>query len=1222
MAVMDLSTLTADQGTQFFSSIEIGKYSEASSAGDINGDGYEDFMFSERNAVGTTGGEGQVFVIYGRANMPAKLDFANLGTAGISIKGNNINHGIGISLSAAGDVNGDSFDDFIIGAAYGQRGESYLIFGGNALPSTLDLATLGSRGVTFTSATEQDRGGWSVSGAGDVNGDGFDDLIIGSPFDLDIRFSSRSQAYLIYGRANFPTVQSLLSSDLGINREIEGQPNAMGMSVSAAGDVNGDGFDDLIIGAPLSDATSIPRTDAGASYLIFGGPSIRGLDLSNLGSQGVKIIGADPGDEMGRSVSNAGDINGDGYDDLIIGARYADATNNIKSDAGESYVIFGRPVFPTIIDLQNLGSSSMTIIGTDANDLSGYRVSGAGDVNADGYDDILIGAPGADGPGNGRPFAGESYVVFGNATLPRTLNLAQLGDAGILILGAPFSGGELQPGIAESDAGDVNGDGFDDFIVGFDLIFGGNNFTSSVNQLGTASPETLTGTSAADDMVGGRGNDVVIGNGGADVLIGGQGDDVLAFSSLDFRKIDGGTGRNTLRFDGSGLGLKFSDRRLSGFQTVDLTGTGDNLLTVKNLDISRLPNSTLIVRGDAGDRVNYGTGWVQASSQLINGTSFYVFTQGLNKLKVQFGVTVNQAPVIAGFGGQVTASQDGPAVILDSDATVTDDSHDFAGGSLTVGIIDNSEVLDRIEIKNTGNAADQIGISGNTIRYGNKIIGTFVGTTTLLVTLNGNATPQSVQALLRNVTFRTTSVSTLTRNVQVVINDGDGVISNLPTKTVRVNASNVAPVLGNFGPIVTLDASYTSYLKIAPNATVRDSDSDFHGATLTLTALNGQVGDYFHVPFNAAIASAVGGEGATTLVITFNGWTNAVASMQYILRSISWGTNSRIEGQRTIVATVTDGDGGTSNTVSRTFNVIRTKVIPEVSGFPSSAEYFIANQVFRLAPVAILGVGRLTEFTGGKLVISNTQGATPSDRLQIVNEPGGIDVRGTNVFYGNVQIGSFTGGAGSTPLVVTLNDNAYQFAVRQLLRRISFRTADAGSTRSRTINTAITLEGITSTPQVTSMFVSFAPEILGFGGSADYQVGGPAVSFTGGVSGKATRNFAGGRLTFTVTKNGEAADLFSLGSELRPFSPIEVSGTNLTVGGVVFGTFSGGSGLASLVIRFNSNANSDLVNRTLNLVTWKSTAVSPSLNPRTITARLVDGDGLQSLPVTKQIFLS
>ncbi len=586
------------------------------------------------------------------------------------------------------------------------------------------------------------------------------------------------------------------------------------------------------------------------------------------------------------------------------------------------------------------------------------------------------------------------------------------------------------------------------------------------------------------------------------------------------------------------------------------------------------------------------------------------------------GPGTNEPPVIAGFGGQVTATQDGPAVVLDGDAMVTDvDSSDFAGGLLTVAVMDFAETSDLIEVKNTGYAADQIGVVGNTVRYSNKTIGTFAGTTTLQVTLNSNATPQSVQALLRNVTFGTTAISTLTRVVQVSLDDGDGAISNLPTKSVRVNATNVAPLIAKFGTNVTFDETYTSTLKVSPNATVTDADSDFNRATLTLTAINGQAGDFFHVPPNFAIASAVGGEGASPLVITFNIYTHAAERVEFILRSISWGTNSRITGQRTIIATLTDGDGGTSNSLSRTINVIRTKIAPEVSGFPSSARYDIPNQVFRLAPFAILGAGRMSEFRNGNLTVGIVQGARPTDRIQIVGGNSAIQVTGSNVFFSGIRIGTYTGGLGSSPLVVTFNANAYPQAARELLRRISFRTSDTNRD-TRTISTTVTLEGLRSTPDITSVFVSYAPEIIAFGDSVNYQVGGAPVAFTGAVSGKPSRNFSGGRLTYSVTQNGEATDLFSIAPDPAHVSRIEVSGMSLTVNGVVFGTFSGGSGLSPFVIRFNANANSDLVSKLLNLVTWQSTAASPSLSPRTISARIVDGDGLQGLPVSKQIFLN
>ena len=229
-----------------------------------------------------------------------------------------------------------------------------------------------------------------------------------------------------------------------------------GFSVSSAGDVNGDGFDDLIIGAPA----------AGETYVVFGKSSgfTAAIDLSTLdGTNGFRLDGIDAGDNSGHSVSSAGDVNGDGFDDLIIGAYSAQPGGDRR--AGESYVVFGKASgFTAAIDLDALnGTNGFRLDGIDAGDYSGHSVSSAGDVNGDGFDDLIIGAPGSDPGGDSR--AGETYVVFGKSSgFTAAIDLSTLnGTNGFRLDGIDALD---RSGFSVSTAGDVNGDGFDDLIIG------------------------------------------------------------------------------------------------------------------------------------------------------------------------------------------------------------------------------------------------------------------------------------------------------------------------------------------------------------------------------------------------------------------------------------------------------------------------------------------------------------------------------------------------------------------------------------------------------------------------------------------------------------------------------------------------------------------------------------------------------------------------------------
>lgn len=322
------------------------------------------------------------------------------------------------------------------------------------------VALSGADGFQINGEAAGDGSGFSVSAAGDVNGDGFADIIIGA-FGADPNGFSSGASYVVFGHGTFPFSVELTSLDgtngFKINGAAEG--DFSGRSVSAAGDINGDRFDDLVIGAPRADANGI---DSGASYVVFGRQVFSAtLELSGLtGANGFKINGQAAGDHFGRFVSAAGDVNGDLFDDLLIGAPGADP-NGVNS--GASYVVFGRSTaFSATLEISALtGADGFRINGAAAGDHFGRIVSGARDVNRDNFADLLIGAPDADP--NGEQ-SGAAYVVFGRGTFPAVLEVSALvGTNGFQINGAAAHD---HLGRAVSRAGDINGDGFSDLLLG------------------------------------------------------------------------------------------------------------------------------------------------------------------------------------------------------------------------------------------------------------------------------------------------------------------------------------------------------------------------------------------------------------------------------------------------------------------------------------------------------------------------------------------------------------------------------------------------------------------------------------------------------------------------------------------------------------------------------------------------------------------------------------
>ena len=352
-----------------------------------------------------------------------------------------------------------------------------------AQDAVVELSSLdGNTGFVLNGVARNDRSGFSVSAAGDINGDGVDDLLIGA-YRADPNGNQSGASYVVFGASGAGSSGTLELSSLDgsngfvLNGVTAG--NRSGYSVSAAGDVNGDGVDDLLIGA----YRAAPNGGfSGASYVVFGASGVGSsgtLELSALdGSSGFVLNGVTASNRSGRSVSAAGEVNGDGVDDLLIGAYHADPNGSFS---GASYVVFGASGVGSggTLELSSLdGSNGFVLNGVTSRDYSGRSVSAAGDVNGDGVDDLLIGAYRA-APNGG--FSGASYVVFGASGVGSsgTLELSALdGSSGFVLNGVTTFDNS---GNSVSAAGDVNGDGVDDLLIG---AYGANpNGSDSGRQL-------------------------------------------------------------------------------------------------------------------------------------------------------------------------------------------------------------------------------------------------------------------------------------------------------------------------------------------------------------------------------------------------------------------------------------------------------------------------------------------------------------------------------------------------------------------------------------------------------------------------------------------------------------------------------------------------------------------------------------------------------------------
>lgn len=588
--------------------------------GDINGDGLDDILV--RNAKELE--DPSAVIVFGRADTTTvHLEEVLAGVGGLAIEGE-VTTGYNREYADhIGDFNGDGFSDFAIGAPgfAALTGRAYIVFGGPDLKSSplLQLAGLPatSGGLIIDGEDLDDQFG-EVAAAGDVNGDGLQDVLITAKFATDdpLNTPKAGKVYVVFGRAapGIASIEDLLDNAEALAYTGEATNNAFGYSASGDIDVNGDGLADIVVGA-----TGFAG-NTGRTYVIFGqaaGPTPSMAEVA-AGNGGFAFTGAMVGHESGSHVHA---FEGLTTPWLLIGSQ--------AKGPGSAHALKLRSFLPVSSptklndDLKDM--FGFWVRGKDATAGVGSRVSGGGDLDGDGHPDILVAAPGA--IANDASDTGQVFVLHSH-DFGTPIDLAQTGripaDRGLSLAGeltGDFAGASID------GRGDVNGDGMSDILVGARnagvtpdehegrayVGFGGCTSGARVTHLGRppcddpddCDIEVHLASEGADSIVGGARDNDIRGVGTGDVVYAGAGNDTIEVVEDGFTRVTGGHGDDTLVVDGVALDLTLhAPRWIDGIETIELRNGASVVLG--HAHVRRLATRVLTIRRELGTQARLG----------------------------------------------------------------------------------------------------------------------------------------------------------------------------------------------------------------------------------------------------------------------------------------------------------------------------------------------------------------------------------------------------------------------------------------------------------------------------------------------------------------------------------------------------------------------------------------------------------------------------------------